>query len=89
MRFGPELGRRIDQAVGILAEPIEPVRWPDLIDARQAFAEPIGAAETIARYVGKLVAALCAALEAKGFGARRLDLVVVGPGFRHCGRPDR
>ena len=75
MRFGPELGRRIDQAVGILAEPIEPVRWPDLIDARQAFAEPIGAAETIARYVGKLVAALCAALEAKGFGARRLDLV--------------
>ena len=75
LRFGPELGRRIDQAVGTLAEPIEPVRWPDLIDVRRAFAEPIGAVETIARYIRQLVAALCAALEAKGFGARRLDLV--------------
>ena len=29
-RFGPELVRRIDQALGELAEPIEPVRPPDL-----------------------------------------------------------
>ena len=46
----------------------------DLIEVRRAFAEPIGAAETIARYTGKLVLALCEALEAKGIGARRLDL---------------
>jgi protein ImuB len=58
LRFGPELGRRINQALGELAEPIEPVRPPDLIEVRRAFAEPIGAAETIARYVGTLVAAL-------------------------------
>lgn len=74
-RFGAELVRRIDQALGDLAEPIEPVRPPDLVEARRAFAEPIGAAETIARYIGKLAAELSAALELKGLGARRLDLL--------------
>jgi protein ImuB len=39
------------------------------------FAEPIGAAETLARYTGQLVAELCERLEAKGLGARRLDLL--------------
>ncbi|MGH6842932.1 MAG: Y-family DNA polymerase, partial [Methylocella sp.] len=75
LRFGPELGRRLDQAMGDLSEPIDPVRPPDLIEAQCVFAEPIGAPETIARATGKLVAQLCAALEAKGFGARRLDLL--------------
>ena len=42
---------------------------------RRVFAEPIGAPETIARYTGKLVIQLCEALEAKGLGARRLDLL--------------
>jgi len=76
LRFGPELGRRLDQAVGHLAEPIEPVRPADVVEVRHAFGEPIGASETIARYVGKLVQALCAELEIKGLGARRLDLVL-------------
>ncbi|WIM12478.1 MAG: DNA polymerase IV-like protein ImuB [Enhydrobacter sp.] len=75
LRFGPELGRRLEQALGRSAEPIEPIRPPDLIEVRRAFAEPIGAAETIARYIGKLVVDLCAALEDKGLGARRLDLL--------------
>ncbi|MGD9510172.1 MAG: DNA polymerase Y family protein [Geminicoccaceae bacterium] len=75
LRFGPELGRRLDQTTGLLAEPIEPVRPAELVEARRAFAEPIGAAETIARYIGKLVHQLCAGLEAKDLGARRLDLL--------------
>lgn len=75
LRFGPELSRRIDQALGTLAEPIEPIRPPDLIEVRRSFPEPIGAAETIARYIGKLVSQLCVELEAKGLGARRLDLI--------------
>lgn len=75
LRFGPELGRRLDQALGRLAEPIDPVRPPEILEVRRAFAEPIGAAETIARYTGKLVVELCAALEAKGLGARRIDLL--------------
>ena len=76
LRFGPELGRRLDQAAGQLNEPIDPVRPPDLIEMRRSFAEPIGAAETIARYTGKLVTQLCEALEAKGLGAKRLDLLL-------------
>lgn len=75
LRFGPEIGRRLDQALGNLAEPITAIRPPDLIEVRQTFAEPIGAAETIARNIGKLVGQLCDRLEERGFGARRLDLV--------------
>ncbi|KAB0679084.1 Y-family DNA polymerase [Aureimonas leprariae] len=74
-RFGPALGRRLDQAFGAVPEPIDPVRSPDLVEVRRAFPEPIGAPETIARYTGKLVAALCAELEPRGLGARRLDLL--------------
>jgi protein ImuB len=75
LRFGPELCRRLDQAFGRLPEPIEPIRAPEIIEVRRAFGEPISAAETIARYIAKLAAELCKALEAKGLGARRLDLL--------------
>ncbi|OYQ37511.1 nucleotidyltransferase [Niveispirillum lacus] len=76
LRFGPQLARRIDQALGEASEPFDPVRPADQVEARRAFAEPIAAAETIARYIGKLVADLCFALEERGLGARRLDLLV-------------
>lgn len=75
LRFGPQLGRRLDQAAGLLSEPIDPIRPDELIEVKRNFAEPIGAAETIARYIGKLVVQLCAELEAKGLGAKRLDLI--------------
>lgn len=75
LRFGPEIGRRLDQALGAVAEPIDPVRPPDLVEAARGFAEPIGAPETIARYTAKLVTTLCQSLELRGLGARRLDLV--------------
>ncbi|ALV28384.1 MULTISPECIES: Y-family DNA polymerase [Hyphomicrobiales] len=74
-RFGPELCRRLDQALGGVAEPITPLRPEDMIEASRSFAEPIGAAETIARYIGKLVPSLCDTLEQRGLGARRLDLL--------------
>lgn len=75
LRFGPALGRRLDQATGRTREPIDPARPPDIAEVQQIFAEPIGAAETIARYVSKLAAKLCEELEARGLGARRLDLL--------------
>lgn len=75
LRFGPELGRRLDQATGRIAEPINPIRPKEVIEARRAFAEPIGAAETISRHIGQLAGQLCDALEQKGLGARRLDLI--------------
>ena len=74
-RFGPELGRRLDQIFGRVAEPVDPVRTPEVVEVKRHFAEPIGAPETIARYTGKLAAQLCDTLEAKGLGVRQADLL--------------
>jgi protein ImuB len=76
LRFGPEIGRRLDQIYGRLPEPIGPIRPMDIVEVTRAFAEPIGALETIAKYITRLVVALCKALEEKGLGARRIDLIV-------------
>jgi protein ImuB len=75
LRFGSEVGRRLDQMFGRSGEPFALIEAPELIRVRQAFAEPIAAPETIARYIAKLVDQLCAALEERGLGARRLDLL--------------
>ncbi len=75
LRFGPLVGRRLDQAVGQASEPIDPVRLPEMIEVNRTFVEPIGAAETIARYIGKLVVQLNEELEQRGLGALRIDLV--------------
>lgn len=75
LRFGPELWRRIDQALGKVAEPIEPMRPAEIVEVRRVFGEPIGAPDTIARYTGALASALCSELESRGLGARRLDLL--------------
>lgn len=75
LRFGPEPGQRLDQAFGRIAEPFELLTAPELIRVEQKFAEPIGAPETLARYTGKLVTALCEVLDAKALGARKLDLL--------------
>ena len=74
-RFGAELVRRLDQFLGHMADPIEPVKMPDTTAIECVFAEPIGAPETIARYTGKLSAQLCDALEIKGLGVRQADLL--------------
>ncbi|HTM82174.1 DUF6504 family protein [Asticcacaulis sp.] len=72
--FGQKLFRRVDQALGRLAEPIEPVQSPELISIQRIFAEPIGAPETIAKYTRRLVGQICDRLEEAGLGVRRLDL---------------
>ena len=76
LRFGPQVGRRLDQMFGRLAEPIDPIRTADLIEVTRSFSEPIGAAETIAKYIGRLVVELCAVLETRGQGVRRADLII-------------
>ena len=75
LRFGSEIGRRLDQMFGRTGEPFELIEAPELIRIRQSFAEPIAAPETIARYIAKLVDLLCAALGERGLGARKLDLL--------------
>jgi protein ImuB len=75
LRFGNLIRQRLDQAYGRAAEPFDPIEAPQAIKVRRVFGEPIGAAETLARYTTKLVEQLCADLEVKGQGARKLDLL--------------
>lgn len=76
LRFGPELGRRLDQMLGVVAEPIQPIRPENIIEIHRTFAEPIGATETIAKYISQLVQKLCRQLQRTGMGVRRADLLV-------------
>ena len=75
LRFGSELVRRLDQAFGRQAEPLNPIAPPDLVRASRSFAEPISAPSSLERSIGCLTGALCATLEQRGLGARRLDLL--------------
>lgn len=72
-RFGLEPVRRLDQAYARAAEPIDPVMAPGVVHVSKVFAEPIGAPETMARYLTQLTGSICAALEEVGLGAKRLD----------------
>jgi protein ImuB len=75
LRFGSVIGERLDQAYGRTSEPFDPILPPEVPHVRRAFAEPIGAPETLARYTALLVEQLCAILEVRGLGARKLDLL--------------
>ncbi|MGI3778417.1 MAG: Y-family DNA polymerase [Janthinobacterium lividum] len=74
-RFGPGLLLRLDQAMGRVPEPVQPVVPPDAIVVRRGFVEPIATAESFAAVIAVLVEEACALLAARGEGARRLDLV--------------
>ena len=76
LRFGPEIIRRLDQAMARASEVFEPVRSPDRPEARRVFGEPIGTADQIGHHTAELVDQLCAVLETKGLGVRRLDLLL-------------
>jgi protein ImuB len=74
-RFGALLATRLDQAMGRVAEAIEPAFPPELIQSRLTFVEPLLTAEAFARVIERLVPAVCSDLERAGAGARRLDLL--------------
>lgn len=76
LRFGPDVARRLDQAFGRVAEAIVPVRPVERVEVSRNFAEPIGAAETIACMIGTLVPPLCQMLEERGQGGRCFDLLL-------------
>jgi protein ImuB len=75
LRFGAEVLRRFDQALGREPEPLAYLEPPDVIASRLAFAEPISAYETLERVTADLAAALAGELARRGLGARRLDLL--------------
>lgn len=72
-RFGRGLHRRLDQALGNLPEPIEPVFPEHTPGARRGFMEPIATPEAFGRVIGDLVVDVVDQLVLVGKGARRLD----------------
>ncbi len=77
-RFGPLVATRLDQALGVVCEPITPVFPPDMPQARLGFVEPLLTAEAFTAVIARLTGTLCADLEKAGQGARRLDLLFSG-----------
>ncbi|QQS15198.1 MAG: DNA polymerase Y family protein [Rhodospirillales bacterium] len=84
-RFGEGLARRLDQALGLLDEPIQPRVPAPAFRTRLAFVEPVGRPEDIAAAASRLLAALCGQFEKAGVGARRLEIRL----FRVDGTVDR
>jgi protein ImuB len=75
-RFGEVVSRRLDQLLGRLPEPISPLPPEERLEARLAFADPIGRSEDVERALRHLLADLCSRLEARGLGVRRLGLLL-------------
>ncbi|MGO1120086.1 Y-family DNA polymerase [Rhodovibrionaceae bacterium A322] len=73
-RVGPEVTRRLQEALGLLPEALSPRRpvSPHLV--RQVFAEPLLGPEALARTLDRLLQDLSEKLEALCAGARRLEL---------------
>lgn len=84
-RFGEAVIERLDQALGRRGEPLSPrIPIPPLM-ARRAFAEPIARAEDIGEVIRYLLDELCAQLEKRQQGARRLGLVLYRSDGTHTG----
>lgn len=73
-RFGKQLYKRLDQALGQIPEPIEPIVPPSVPRVRRGLLEPIMTADAFIQVIGDLVDDLIARLTNEGAGARRLDL---------------
>lgn len=75
-RFGGELMRQLDRALGHEHEPLSPRLPVAPYVAEQRFAEPIGHEEDVLGTVERLAVRLKFALERRGDGARRIELTL-------------
>lgn len=73
-RFGPQLLRRLDQALGEEDETFLPLTPHSLFRAERRFAEPIMLIASIERAIGRLAHDLAGQLVKDGKGARSVDL---------------
>ncbi len=71
-RFGAGVLQRLDQALGLLPEPVGPARAPLHFAVRLTLPDPVGLAEDIEAGLDRLLPVLCDRLAARGRGARRV-----------------
>lgn len=84
-RCGDSVALRLDQALGLAAEPLSPQPPKPLLWSRRSCPEPIVTAEAIAAALRELLQHLTRRLGEDGLGARRLSLAV----YRIDGRIER
>lgn len=75
-RFGAQLMLRLDQAVGLVEEPISPRRPVAQLSAERRLAEPVQAEEDILQLARQLAETLKPRLEARGVGGRSFELLL-------------
>ncbi|MBZ0161648.1 MAG: DNA polymerase Y family protein, partial [Notoacmeibacter sp.] len=75
-RFGRGLLLRIDQALGHVDEPVSPRLPVAALSAERNLAEPVTGTEQVEHLAGMLAASLKPSLEARGEGARALELAL-------------
>jgi protein ImuB len=73
-RFGGELLRQLDRALGREPEPLSPLQPVPSYLAERRFAEPIAREEDVLAATERLARQLCAMLERRGEGARHVEL---------------
>ena len=73
-RLGLPAIKRLDQALGSIAEPITPREDLEIPQVERRLLEPIGTAEAIAQVMGDLLGDMAGVLQARGLGARSLRL---------------
>jgi protein ImuB len=73
-RFGREVMRRLDQALGLEPEPVSPARAERNFAVRLTLPEPIGLQDDLLAAIDRMLPRLCASLARAGHGARRLRL---------------
>ncbi|MXU64914.1 Y-family DNA polymerase [Oceanomicrobium pacificus] len=71
-RFGLELVRRLDQAMGAEPEPVSPARPEERFAVRLTLPDPIGLEDDLLAGLDRLLPPLCAKLRRAGCGARRV-----------------
>jgi protein ImuB len=67
---------RLDQALGLAAEPRRPLQTPPVLSAMQSFTDPLISSEALETCVAQLCAELAAALVAKDLGAKAVRLAL-------------
>jgi protein ImuB len=73
-RFGADVLRRLDQALGMEPEPVSPARPPMHFAVRLTLPDPIGLRSDVEAALDRLLPPFCEKLRAKGRGARRVVL---------------